>query len=300
MSGLLFIDTNQYLKLYGVVKGKDLLKALDEQKDDIFISTHIVDEVRRNQLKCASDFLAKKLNEVPDHLFGIDLPREQVDELRDAFKRAEEAEEKHVQPIAKLLSQIMRSEDEVSTQLTKLFDGRAIAPSRQECRRATIRKERGNSPGKPNGPLGDQLIWEQLLSFCRKRNKEARVLGKLPSFWKERIWLITRDGDYFPKNQSSLLLNAFLYRELKEACGSNVEVHCFDDLREGLKDFGRHNRKFVAFDTKKAFDLRSLDRGDLGIDPAPGTDPRGWQGIRLHDNWLDRWRDITIDRRIAW
>jgi hypothetical protein len=45
---VLFIDANQYLKLYGMeVTGKDVLDWLEEQQDRIFISAQIVDEVFR-------------------------------------------------------------------------------------------------------------------------------------------------------------------------------------------------------------------------------------------------------------
>jgi hypothetical protein len=56
MSVLLFIDTNQYLVLYGLIAGKRLLESLDEQKDYIFVSTQIADEVLRNKLRYAQTF----------------------------------------------------------------------------------------------------------------------------------------------------------------------------------------------------------------------------------------------------
>jgi hypothetical protein len=55
----LFIDANQYLKLYGLVAGRKLLDALEEQKEHIFISQQIVDEVMRSKLRCAQDFFLK-------------------------------------------------------------------------------------------------------------------------------------------------------------------------------------------------------------------------------------------------
>jgi hypothetical protein len=73
----LFIDANQYLRLYGMANASGLLEALEEQKEYIFVSTQIADEVMRNKLDYAKLALAakfKKLDEkgvVPDHLLGV-------------------------------------------------------------------------------------------------------------------------------------------------------------------------------------------------------------------------------------
>jgi hypothetical protein len=75
MSPTLFIDANQYLRLYGVVKGKKLLDSMEEQKAYIFVSAQIVDEVLRNKLRYAQRFFSENLKTinapVPDHLLGI-------------------------------------------------------------------------------------------------------------------------------------------------------------------------------------------------------------------------------------
>jgi len=54
MSVAIFIDTNQYLDLYRMVPGKELLEAIEEQRKYIFVSTQIVDEVMRRKLDCAA------------------------------------------------------------------------------------------------------------------------------------------------------------------------------------------------------------------------------------------------------
>jgi hypothetical protein len=58
MTAVLLIDTNQYLKLYGLAGGvTKLLRFLNEQKDHIFVPAQIVDEVLRNKVSTASLFL---------------------------------------------------------------------------------------------------------------------------------------------------------------------------------------------------------------------------------------------------
>jgi hypothetical protein len=72
---LLFIDSNKYLDLYRLDKGKKLLAPLGEQIEYIFVTQQVVDEVQRNKILVAADFLRNKSKELklptfnlPDHL----------------------------------------------------------------------------------------------------------------------------------------------------------------------------------------------------------------------------------------
>jgi hypothetical protein len=47
----LFIDANQYLKLYQMVGAKTILAALEEQQNYIFVTKQIVDEVCREKVR---------------------------------------------------------------------------------------------------------------------------------------------------------------------------------------------------------------------------------------------------------
>jgi len=226
---LLFIDANQYLQLYGLVAGKKLLDFLEEQRAHIFITTQVVDEVIRNKLSCALIFMLDKFKElelssgvVPDHLFGIS--DEKMKEFRNSLGEAAKVKTELNRLAADSLTQISRSEDEVSRRLEGLFD-KAIWPSTEELRRARDRKERGNPPGKPGDPLGDQITWEQLLGCCKGGN---------------RLWIITKDKDYQTEHKQTVLLNPLLCRDITIACGTAPEVHCFSDLLKGLEHFGKN------------------------------------------------------------
>ena len=168
---VLFIDANQYLSLYGLTSGNRLLDSLEEQKSHIFVSAQIVDEVNRNKLRCAATFLSDKMRDIdqirillPDHLLGISASKraEFVKIFGDVLRAKTE-----LSTLADAaLSRISRSEDEVSQRLMGLFV-QAPAPSGDEMQRARARKERGNPPGKPTDPLGDQITWEQLLTHSK-------------------------------------------------------------------------------------------------------------------------------------
>src|SRR5262249_9344787 len=74
---LLFIDANKYLDLYRTAKGKKLLAPLGEQVDYIFVTRRVVEEVQRNKILVAAEFLTKQFRKLklqpfsaPDHLHG--------------------------------------------------------------------------------------------------------------------------------------------------------------------------------------------------------------------------------------
>jgi hypothetical protein len=96
---------------------------------------------------------------------------------------------------------------------------------------ARDRKERGNPPGKRDNPLGDQITWEQLLTYCKGM---------------KRIWIITGDDDYGIKYAKTRLLNSLLRRDLMHAC-AELEINYFDNWSEGMTDF----RKSVGVTTDK-------------------------------------------------
>jgi hypothetical protein len=182
---LLFIDSNQYLQLYGLLEGKALLDFIEEQRGHIVITTQIVDEVMRNKFGKAMAFILDKFKDiastdflVPDHLFGLGDAK--IKESRKTQSDAANVKKELKLRATDYLTRIGRSEDDVSKRLESLFNN-ASAPSEEELQRARDRKERGNPPGKRSDPLGDQVSWEQLLSCCKRL---------------ERLWIITADKDY--------------------------------------------------------------------------------------------------------
>jgi PIN domain len=260
MSEIVFIDSNQYLNLYRLVAGAKLLDAMEEQKAHIFVSMQIVDEVVRNKLRCAENFLSDKIKDVetikapvPDHLLGIS--DEKLAEFRGILRQAEQTRSELTKLVADALSRISRSEDDVSKRLGALFD-KAVSPTAEEMQRARERKEKGNPPGKRADPLGDQITWEQLLSHC----KESKC---------SRLWIISSDEDYCIKHGKHLLLNSLLRRDLIEACGTELEINCFGDLLEGIEHFGRHAGV-------KAEKLPTEEEAAVIRKEIEALPPRGW------------------------
>ena len=226
---LLFIDANKYLDLYRTDKGKKLLAPLGEQVGYIFVTQQVVDEVQRNKIFVAAEFLSQKFKElklqtfnVPDHLSGTSAGQgmgilQQMSEIVQKIKKAND----EVDALALgIMEQISRSEDEVSKALAPIF-AKAVPHSPEELQRARDRRELGNPPGKIANPIGDQLTWEQILTHFKGR---------------KRLWIISRDGDYGTIYDGKGFLNRFLYDELCKVATA-PEVYLFGDMVEGIGHF---------------------------------------------------------------
>lgn len=190
----------------------------------------LVEEVERNKLKVAADFLKQQIKElrapkieISTHLF--DPSEVAAAKLPDKFKEIsrgiEDARASLEKAADRTLQQISRSEDEVSKALVALFKN-PIQHTSDELHRAKERKERGNPPGKHGDPLGDQLIWEQLIS-------------RFKPGWK--LWIITKDSDYCITYGEQIWLNPFVYQDLVRIGNSAPEVYCFNNVGDGLKHF---------------------------------------------------------------
>jgi hypothetical protein len=231
IDGVLFIDANQYLDLYRrMTNVKGLLGALKEQQDHIFVTAQVADEVHRRKVEVAAIFLTEELKKlesrniaVPDHFLNTKDGRvgQIRGRLRDIEDKIKTEKEEFMKLVHYILDQISRSEDEVSKALAAIF-ARAVPHNDGELQRARARKERGSAPGKKTDPLGDQLIWEQILSRCQNKGS---------------LWIITRDGDYAAKCGDKTFLNAALYQDLSKLRQPAPEVFCFNDILDGIKHF---------------------------------------------------------------
>jgi len=225
---LLFIDANQYLDLYRTATGRKLLEPLKEQKDHIFVTAQVADEVQRRKVEVAAVFLAQQFQKlqlrefaIPGHLFGTLRSGPINKRLQNIRKSLDKVNKQLTKMAHDILGRISRSEDEVSRALEPVFAG-AVRPSEDERERARRRREHGNPPGKQRDPLGDQLTWEQILTHCRA---------------KSRLWIITKDADYATLHERNWFLNAMLYKDLAAIRQPPPEVFCFDNIPEGIKHF---------------------------------------------------------------
>lgn len=269
VDALIFIDANQYLDLYRVTKGKKLLHPLMEQRDYIFITVQVVEEVQRSKLQVTAAFLTKQFEQlkvrgfdIPDHLFDIsgDTAAELRKKLHNIDQRIKEINAALMDAAVQTLQRISRSEDEVSKALATLFD-KVVTHTPEETQHARERRERGNPPGKKADPLGDQLTWEQLLNHCKAKSK---------------LWIISKDSDYCTKHCGKMFLNPFLYQDLMRLNQPPLEVFCFDSIDEGIRDF-------VQTTGVKAERLPTSEESKEIKEELDSLPPLGWLSSSFND-----------------
>ncbi len=227
---MIYIDTNEHLFLYKIPSGRALIKTFLAHRRSIFVSRQIALEVERNKLRVAAFFLGEELKKfilkemaVPDHLMGV--ATSEAEKLREKLKewvdKGDGLKAELASFTSSILEKISHSQDDVSLALRPLFE-MAVKETEEERQRARTRRELGDPPGKPGDPLGDQLSWEQFLTHSRGISK---------------LWIFTTDGDFYTKYNGACILNPRLYRDLQETHSDPFEVHVFDNLMEGFKDF---------------------------------------------------------------
>jgi predicted nucleic acid-binding protein len=235
-----FIDANIYLNFFDSNKPelKKLLDSLLEIKDSLFVNSQIAHEINRNKLDIAQRSFGNhfnnlsnlKLINLPEHLElesnNLQSWNSQSKKINRKQKELQNQLEKIIQ---KTLEEIMCSADKVSQTFRLLFEG-ALEASEVEIEAERHRKEIGNPPGKANDPLGDQISWEQFLNCSTS---------------SEKIWIITKDSDYYTVFKNKRYLNPFLYNELVVANIGNPSIFCFESLAEGLKHFNENSSEKI-------------------------------------------------------
>ncbi len=278
----LFIDANIYLRFYDSRSRelKKLLNSLLELKDYVFITNQIANEVRRNKVYRAvasskADFknLGVQKTTLPEHLDNAGKCKiKEWNEKRSTLIDDEKIlKRNHTKIVRGIVESIMLSADNVSLILEQLFTSSAMA-TEGEIDAARKRKELGNPPGKPGNPLGDEISWEQLLNAYNG---------------SEKIWLISKDHDFFVEYDKKPYLDAFLYNELKlKSKGKPPSIFCFKSLAGSLAHFNKisgHKIKQLPspdlLDTIKMEEAATLPRfpvessniASIGYDPVTST-----------------------------
>ena len=165
---------------------------------------------------------------LPNHLFDDDgtIVRGIHDKLKVAREMVERAARELNNAIAATLRLISVSEDIVSKMLSPLF-ATAAAHQPDELERARVRNVRGIPPGKKVGPVGDELNWEQFLSFVKKRDKR-------------RLWIISKDSDYcLTHGKDAVFLGPTLHQELMSLTNSTINACLLTNIPDGISHFAR-------------------------------------------------------------
>lgn len=228
---ILYIDANIFLGFYNSNRPefKKLLDSIIEVKDKVFFTEQFKYEIDRNKLtvfKQSIDNYIKQISIVntilPEHLdkdnssklISWNATRKEIE------KQIKNSNNELLQILNETLQNVSSSEDNVSIALSSIYN-KSRKPSIDNLNKARLRKEIGNPPGKRNDPLGDQLSWEMLLTL-------------VPNI--DRVWIISKDQDYYTENKDILYLNPILKSDLIHL-NPDIEIKVFNKLSEALRDF---------------------------------------------------------------
>lgn len=259
---VIFVDANALLELYEhfdpVVT--EIPAKLRATADSLLVTRQVADEVERGKLRVAQKGIDRVLGDLRAPSAGLPVGlqsnavalRDSINALTAVIKDIRAAAHAHIRDVA-------NSTDQLSQGLAPLF-GNAEEPAPAVLARARDRHERGNPPGNPRDPLGDQLNWEQLL----ERVEGATIL-----------WLVTGDADFGAgkgAGKGASHLNPLLLRDLKRvAPGLEVRVHGKEpqDLVRALNDyFTAHGQAELRFsDEQLAYFEHLAEEADSRREP---------------------------------
>jgi PIN domain len=281
----LFLDANIYLSLY-TTNGRAadiLLNDLLQVRESVFITRQVRDEVFRNRVQKTREYLERDFT-FKDHkqlLAPVYVPTHLSNNLKDRCQEwnsrysAIENQIKALCADLKLIREGLWKEvgengDAVTMALQPIFE-RAVDANGHQMDRASLRKKRGNPPGKKDDPLGDQITWEQLL------DEYIRT---------EEWWIISDDNDFFcdfrPQKPGQRELNPILRDDLTAKGANHGSVHCFNGLQVALEHFIKvSGRKDV--EVPAAHDVLTTPSG---VAIPGGTGPTGPTGPIGPIAWL--------------
>jgi len=241
-SPIIVCDTNAILWLYES-RSKDvlhLLEVLEKMKSHMFIPKQICNEVMRRKMNCIHSCHWKgleieidalrstiKAGIIPEHIVNTE-DNAIIKEWNTNYKKYQDSTTKLRKDLKKAYAvlhyAVVHSEDSISRLLNSIF-GAPEVESENQLKRAQERALRGNPPGKPNGPIGDQIVWEQMID----------VIKEHPT---AEVWLVTKDSDFVVLQNGTSTLNPFLQSELWEVTkGVKDGIRTFTNIIEMVEAF---------------------------------------------------------------
>lgn len=259
LSGIMasiFIDANILLGFWSCGAGRvpsELLLPLVELREHVLVTRQLVDEVSRRKLavyvETRGKFDHKLPPEIPEHLTKVKSHADasaKIGELSSALNNVSKAWHLASAEIAQAISS---NEDLATTMLGPLFK-QAAEPTDEQMVRARDRRERGNPPGKRSDPLGDQITWEQFVDAAKGQPK---------------IWIVTRDTDFYFSVGKQMLINPMLGADLAFAGVGEVELH--DTLSGAMRSIRDAGLAAIAGVEEKV--LEQAERQEDAFIPHP-------------------------------
>lgn len=204
----LFIDTNIFLSFYHLSSDdleelRKLSVLLRQRQVELLLPSQVVDEFRRNR----ENKIADSLKGLREQKLNLQYPQicKDYEEYSKLSELQKEYEKHHTILLEKINKNVNCEGLKADAIIKELFDLATLIDITDDLvKRAQLRYNRGNPPGKKNS-LGDAIIWESILTVPEKND----------------VHFITDDGDYCsPLNKD--MFNGFLLYEWSNAKGSHL------------------------------------------------------------------------------
>ena len=223
---LIFFDANVYLHAYreGFQEYLTLLPYASALRPHMLVTEMLVREVNRNRLSTYLDY--RRSYKIQEAKFPAVFPHHtkndhEKDEFDKEYSRLMRTYDSSMRELSNFIANthensvkaISQGTDYMSLSLRGLLSN-PVPATETQLKRARVRRELGDPPGKYKDPLGDQLNWEQLLDAARE---------------KEIVWIVTTDQDYCYVHNDRAFLHPTLHTELNAVPGI-TDIHCFNRL----------------------------------------------------------------------
>lgn len=192
----LFIDANGYLNFLRLSKDQtsaldQLLKLVKTKKIELVFPLITREEYLRNR---ETEVLKTRKGIESLNPPSLSLPSP----VREKSKILKKKHADYCTQIKKLEEKYLFSVESIKKKIDDLYSV-ALHPDENEMmhQAALRRRDRGNPPGKPTGPIGDQLAWELLLA----------------NFTSDTLTIISIDGDWFSVVGDKKVLRASIVEE---------------------------------------------------------------------------------------
>lgn len=223
------IDSNIYRDIFSPSEGfpeeiKDsLIKLIEKDKVKLLLPLQIKQEVERNRFAewydNALGEMKQKISKRENDISEIQKRYEKYKNYKTLVKEIQK-DKKDLEKIVSTLRARYKSKRSRSNQILKEIFSKAqiISESEEVLKKAELRTQKRNPPRDSDGHFGDAIIWESLIAFFKKRNKER----------DDVLVLVSNDKTAWGNEDK---INLWLEDEWRKETGSKIIlVYKFSDL----------------------------------------------------------------------
>lgn len=243
MSKLIFIDTNIFLDFYRIRKGSiglKFLEKIEDNLDDIIISSQVQMEYLKNRQDAILDYLKEMKSDVK----GLSVPSILQDSqpAKVYSKKSKEAE-KQLKNLRERINKIFANpsyNDPVFKVVNRIFKKKYDLhldlhnEEKYRIRKLALKRFGMGYPPRKKGDnsIGDAINWEWMIHCCKEKTAD--------------LIIVTRDTDFGKEINNKLHINDWLKKEFKERTSNRRNITITKSLADAFKEIKKPVSKSMA------------------------------------------------------